>query len=248
MKDTRILMGMPVTVEIADSAATAEDIEAVYEYFHYVDEKFSTYKDTSEISQLNRRELTLAEASQDLRTVFELAEQTRQETDGYFDIARDGRIDPSGLVKGWAIDNAANLLRDREFQNFYVDAGGDIEAAGYNRSGQKWRVGIRNPFNLTEIVKVLAISDGGIATSGNYVRGQHIYRPDLAGELETDIVSLTVVGPNVYDADRYATAAFAMGREGILFIDRMEGFEAYMIDQTGQAIYTPGLERYIVHD
>jgi len=241
-------MGMPITVEIVDPAATAAALDRVFDYFNYVDRKFSMYKDDSEISAINRRELSVAAASADMRAVFALAEQTRQETDGYFDIERGGRYDPSGLVKGWAIFHAAEILSADGFENFYVDAGGDIQAVGHNSRGQDWRVGIRSPFNSTEIVKVLAVSNRGVATSGTYVRGQHIYRPQAEAPLETDIVSLTVVGPDIYEADRFATAAFAMGAAGIEFIEGLDGFEGYMIDRHGQATLTSGLGRYVVHD
>jgi len=248
MKQTRILMGMPITVEVADASATEALYDEVFAYFASVDERFSTYKETSEISQINRQEIALAEASEDMQTIFELAEATRQETDGYFDIKHDGRYDPSGLVKGWAIFNAAELVRQRGFQNFYVEAGGDIQAVGKNSQGQKWRVGIRNPFNMKEVVKVLSISDCGVATSGTYVRGQHIYNPKNSGQIITDIVSLTVIGPDIYEADRFATAAFAMGRDGIHFIEKLGGFEGYQIDSNSQATFTSGFLRYLHHD
>ncbi len=248
MKQTRILMGMPITLEIIDASATEHEFETVFSYFEYVDRKFSTYKDDSEISCINRHEMTVEQSSEDMRAIFTLAEQTRQETNGYFDILHDGIYDPSGIVKGWAIYHAAEILRQKGFQDFYVEAGGDIEAVGRNGDRQNWRVGIRNPFKTDEIVKVISVSNGGVATSGTYIRGQHIYNPKKGGRLMTDIVSLTVVGPNVYDADRFATAAFAMGREGIFFIESLEGFEGYMIDRHQQAVFTSGWARYLTHD
>lgn len=248
MRQTRILMGMPVTVEIADSGATTDLLDAVFAYFEYVDATFSTYKPESEISRINRGELAVAQASADMRAIFGLAEQTRQETGGYFNIARNGVYDPSGIVKGWAIDQAAELLRERGCANFYVDAGGDIQVVGLNASGVPWRVGIRNPFNLHEIVKVLAVTDCGVATSGTSIRGQHIYNPFAPSEPLTEIVSLTVIGPDIYEADRFATAAFAMGRTGIFFIEQLTGLEGYAIDAHGQATFTTGFMRYIAHD
>ncbi len=241
-------MGMPITLEIVDATATEKSFDVVFDYFKYVDEKFSTYKDNSEISRINRGELRLEEASEDMKTVFALAEQTRLETNGYFDIRHRGAYDPSGLVKGWAIYNAAKILSDEGFENFYVEAGGDIQMRGMNGQGQDWRVGICNPFNTQEIVKALSLTDCGMATSGTYIRGQHIYNPKAEGQPITDIVSLTVIGPNVYEADRFATAAFAMGRDGIAFIGRLKGFEGYMIDKDGQATFTSGFERYLLHD
>ncbi|HNP73503.1 MAG TPA: FAD:protein FMN transferase [Kouleothrix sp.] len=248
MKQTRLIMGMPVSVEVADAAVPNGIFEQVFAFFTSVDAVFSTYKPESEISRINRGALTLAEASHDMRTIFALAEQTRQETGGYFDIARGGAYDPSGIVKGWAIYQAAQIMRLAGCRNFYVDAGGDIQATGCNRHGQPWRVGIRSPFAINQIVKVLAVSDRGVATSGTSIRGEHIYNPMVAGPLATDAVSLTVIGPNIYEADRFATAAFAMGAAGILFIERLEGFEGYLIDRHGQATFTSGLGRYIDND
>ena len=248
MKQTQLLMGMPITVEVVDAQAPADIFEQVFAYFTSVDQTFSTYKPTSEISRINNREITIEQASQDMRTIFALAERTKQETNGYFDIARDGIYDPSGVVKGWAIYQAAQIMRLAGCRNFYVDAGGDIQVVGKNSQGRPWCVGIRNPFNMHEIVKVLAVSNRGIATSGNSIRGQHIYNPKADGQLVTDVVSLTVIGPNIYEADRFATAAFAIGAEGIRFIERLEGFEGYMIDRHGQATFTSGFARYIHND
>ncbi|MFN8471039.1 MAG: FAD:protein FMN transferase [Anaerolineae bacterium] len=239
---------MPITLEVVDSSASVELFERVFAYFDYVDRTFSTYKETSEISRINRGELSLAEASQDVQLIFVLAEQTRLETDGYFDIWRGDCYDPAGIVKGWSIFNAAEILRASGCENFYVDAGGDIQAVGKNDEGEKWRVGIRNPFNPAEIVKALSISEMGVATSGTYVRGQHIYNPRSNDHLITDVVSLTVIGPNIYEADRFATAAFAMGQEGIRFIASLDGFEGYMIDLNRRATFTNGFERYVIHD
>ncbi len=248
MKQTRLMMGMPITIEIAETSRPAreQDIDEAFLFLQYVDDTFSTYKPDSEISRINQKRLVLASASAPMQTIFAIAEETRQDSSGYFDILRNGRYDPSGLVKGWAILNAAAMLREREYRNFYVEAGGDIEAAGHNAQGENWRVGIRNPFNRREIVKALSISDCGVATSGTYIRGQHIYNPMSDAPLQTSILSLTVVGPNIYEADRFATAAFAMGERGVSFIGMLEGFEAYQIDQTGTATFTNGFERYVL--
>lgn len=235
-------MGMTITVAVADGPAAEAAIEAVFSYFNYIDATFSTYKDTSEISKINRGEIQAKDYSQDMRTVFELAEQTKRETDGYFNIVTPrGTYDPSGLVKGWAIHNASKILHERGIHNFYVDAGGDVQA-----DGRDWKIGIKNPFDQTKIVKVVQIKDMGLATSGTYIRGQHIYNPHQPGQSITDIVSLTVIGPNVYEADRFATAAFAMGKGGIFFLERLSGFAAYLIDAQGMATMTRGFEAYII--
>jgi len=241
-------MGMPITLEVIDRSATDNLFDDVFAYFEYVDEKFSTYKYNSEISRINRGELSLEESSPDMKTIFELAEQTLLETNGYFNIEHGGVYDPSGVVKGWAIFNAAKILRQSGVKDFFVEAGGDIQMSGMNHQGQNWRVGIRNPFNLDEIVKVLSVTDCGVATSGTYVRGQHIYNPLNEDQIITDILSLTVIGPDIYEADRFATAALAMGRDGIKFIGSLAGFEGYMIDKEKKATFTSGFKRYVLHD
>jgi FAD:protein FMN transferase len=247
VKETRILMGMPVTLEVAAANIDAQLFESVFGWFEYVDRKFSTYKEESEISLLNRGELQLQDASQDMQMIFALAESTRQETGGYFDIQRGSRCDPSGIVKGWAILRAAQMFRQAGCDNYYVDAGGDIQAGGMNAQGRDWQVGIQNPFNPLEIIKVIGLHNCGVATSGTYVRGRHIYDPTDAYRPVDDLVSLTVVGPDVFEADRFATAAFAMGPAGIAFIEQLDGFEGYMVDPDGLASYTSGFERVVVH-
>ncbi len=237
-------MGMPITVEILDRRVTEDVLDMIFSYFQYIDEKFSTYKTTSEITRINNHQITEAEYSEDMRTVLRLSEETKRLTNGYFNIVRHGRYDPSGLVKGWSIYNAAKRLDEAGYKHFYIDAGGDIEARGENSRGLNWQVGIRDPFSADKIVKAVYLKDQGIATSGTYIRGQHIYNPNGDEALLDEIVSLTVIGPNVYEADRFATAAFAMGKKGISFIAALPGFEGYMIEENGLAVATSGFEEY----
>lgn len=245
MKQTRIIMGMPVTVEIVD-AVKEEPFEKVFSYFQYVDETFSTYKDTSEITRINRGLIKENEYSADMKTVFALSEETKKLTNGHFNIiGRDGKIDPSGMVKGWSIHNAAKLLMDMGYKNFYVDVGGDTEVHGVNAAGERWKIGIRDPFTKgRDVVKVVYLTDKGIATSGTYIRGLHIYNPNQGNAPADEIVSLTVIGPDIYEADRFATAAFAMGKEGIKFIEGLAGFEGYSIDHQGVATMTTGFSKH----
>ncbi|MGH7203937.1 MAG: FAD:protein FMN transferase, partial [Candidatus Levyibacteriota bacterium] len=207
---------------------------------------FSTYKKESEISRLNARQLTKKQVSADVRQILQLADDTKKETNGYFDISHNGMIDPSGIVKGWAIYNAANLLQEHGFRNYFVDAGGDIQVSGTNSKGGSWTIGIRNPFKTDEIVKVVRLDNRGIATSGLYNRGDHIYNPHKPDKPIDNIASMTVIGPTVYDADRFATAAFAMGEKGIQFIEKLPGFDGYMIDSNGIATMTSKFNRFVI--
>ncbi len=245
MHESRFMMGMPITVEVVDRSARAVDIADVFAYFDAVDRRFSTYKRDSEISRINRGEIAPSDYSPDMQTVLALCAETKNLTDGFFDIARrDGSFDPSGLVKGWAIGRAAGMLKAFGYENFFVDAGGDIQVSGTNASGKPWSIGIKNPFNQSEIVKVVYPRGAGVATSGTYIRGQHVYNPKNKYAPIVDVVSLTVIGPSIYEADRFATAAFAMGRESIAFIESLDGFEGYLIDKDGMSISTSKFETY----
>jgi len=216
MKKTEIIMGMPITVEVVDNI-TNGDFEDIFSYFKEVDEKYSTYKSTSEISQINNG-LPSKKWSREMKLVLDSCEQTKKSTNGYFNISHDGKLDPSGLVKGWSINNAAQILIGKGIANFYIEAGGDIQVSGTNSDNKPWEIGIRNPFNISEIIKIIQLSNEGVATSGTYIRGQHIYNPVDKDQTTSSVKSLTVIGPNVYEADRFATAAFAMGEKGISFI------------------------------
>ena len=246
MRQTRLIMGMPITIEVVDEAA-ADAMANCFAWFDEVDARFSTYRPDSEISRLNAGILGEEDCSTDVRDVIALAHATARESDGFFNMARPGGgIDPSGIVKGWAIKKAAALLLRAGHENFFVDAGGDIQSRGRNPDGEEWRVGIRSPFVLSEVIKIVAPRGLGIATSGSYVRGAHIYNPHAPSQALDEVMSLTVIGPDVLEADRFATAAFAMGSDGIYFIESLDGFEGYAVNALGIATQTSHFRDYVV--
>lgn len=235
---------MPASITIIDNEAGEQDIEAVFSYFQSIDTQFSTYKKTSEVEKINDGQVKPEDYSREMERILRLADKTTQETQGYFTVRFDGKLDPSGIVKGYAIHEGAKLLAKRGYRNFSVEIGGDIEVHGKNAEGRKWQIGIQNPFQTDEIVKILELSNKGIATSGTYLRGSHIYDP-VHKRQATEIASITVVGPNIMDADRLATAAFAMGEQGIAFIDTLPGFAGYMIAKNKRAYMTRSLTKYL---
>lgn len=244
MERTELIMGMPITLRFAH----AKDIthaDDIFTFFTQVDERYSTYKPTSEISRINAG-LPQSDWSDEMQQVLQLCEQTRQQTNGYFNMERKGKRDPSGLVKGWAIQRAADMLQARGVHDFYVDAGGDIQTHGVNEHGKPWRIGIRNPFNRDQIIKTVHVSGQAVATSGSYIRGQHVYNPHDPDAPLKEIMSITVIAPNIFDADRFATAAFAMGRPGITFIDSLPAFAGYMVDAGGTATMTRTFKRWTI--
>ena len=243
MQLTEQIMGMPVTLNLPDAPEQTPLFEAVFGLFHRVDERFSPYKARSEVTQVGQ--IGYCDSpSNEMSDILRLAEDTKHATRGYFNVWNGLSFDPSGLVKGWAIDQAALLLRRRGITNYYLEAGGDIVVSRPDRQQAPWRIGIRNPFDRHTIIKTLELTNGGVATSGTAIRGQHIYNPHAPNQPLTDIVSLTVIAPTIYDADRFATAAFAMGTGGIHFIEQLPYLEGYQINHVGIATFTSGFDKY----
>lgn len=235
-------MGMPITVICSDNKVDQAFMDRVFEFFRGVDARYSPYIDGSDVGKINRGQLIAEHYSSELREIVKLADSTKVQTDGFFDVWHNGVFDPSGIVKGWAIQKAAHLMASRS-SNFYIEAGGDIQVQGNSDSGNPWRIGVRNPFDRTQTVAVVALAHSAIATSGTAIRGQHIYNPHDETPLN-DVVSLSVVGHRIVDADRFATAAFSMGRPGIEFIESLPGYEGYMIDKDKMVIKTSGWQKY----
>lgn len=242
IQETRLIMGMPITLMAHDKALDTEQVEKIFTLFTDIDEKYSPYKQESEVSRLNKVSRLKRHYSHELARILKLAEETKQASKGYFDVEHNGVFDPSGIVKGWAIQKAADTL-SLWTHDFYIEAGGDIQVAGTNEEGNPWRIGIRNPFERSEHVTAVKLTNQAIATSGTAIRGAHIYDPINDSKL-TSIVSLSVIAPRIVDADRMATAAFAMGEKGIYFIENLPGYEAYMINEQGIATQTTGWEKY----
>jgi thiamine biosynthesis lipoprotein len=241
-------MGMPITVEVA--SASEPDAKAgigqVFDWFHQVDQTYSTYKPESIISRINQGKLKLQQATGEVREVLAAGEHMRSRTGGYFDMRLpDGHIDPSGYVKGWSIGRAGRTLDRAGLENYCIEAGGDILVRGHNPDGRPWRVGIRHPKHHDQVVKVLELTWGAVATSGTYERGEHIYDPH-SGRPAQGPASVTVVGSDIAWTDVAATAAFAMGASGTEWLAQQTGLECYVIGHNGSATFTPGLKKYFL--
>lgn len=241
IKKTELIMGMPITIMIPTTLGSSH-IKEIFDFFRYVDMTYSPFIETSDVSRINDGSLSEKYYTVELHSILDIAETTKQETNGYFDVWHKGVFNPSGIVKGWAIQQASNILRQYT-SDFYLEAGGDIQVEGTNANHQYWKIGVRNPFNRHENISVVRLKDHAIATSGTSVRGHHIYDPIQSKGL-ADIVSLSVIGRHIIDADRMATAAFAMGASGINFIESLPGYEAYMVSKEGVATMTSQWKEY----
>jgi thiamine biosynthesis lipoprotein len=137
MREHRTIMGMPAQLEIIGDAPQAV-YDGVFEYLNNVDTRFSTYQEESEISAINRGDISEEQFSPEMKEVLTLSEQTREVTNGYFNIRTpEGLLDPSGLVKGWAIYHAARMLEEQGYQNYYLEIAGDIQTKGVNAEGRR---------------------------------------------------------------------------------------------------------------
>jgi thiamine biosynthesis lipoprotein len=224
------IMGLPIVVDIRDDC-TGHAVDELFDWLRWVDATFSTFKDDSEISRINRGELRRDDAHLLVREVLERCEELRNETDGYFDMRTpEGSTDPSGLVKGWAVDRAAAILDHAGLHNYAVNAGGDMRVRGRAIPELAWRVGIQHPLDTQQVAAVIETdAELAIATSGAYARGEHVWDPHTGRPL-SGILSVTIVGRELATADAYATAAFAMGPEAAPhWTARLEGYEAMTI-------------------
>ena len=251
------VMGMPIGVDVCDPDIEPETIDRVFEWLRFVDATFSTYREDSEISRLNRGEIALEETHYAVRSVLRRCERLWVQTDGYFDtraplggivqaaveVNPRRPIDPSGLVKGWSVAGAGRILEQGGARNYCINAGGDVRLRGNSWTGELWRVGIQHPRIHDRLAAVLVASDVGIATSGAYERGKHIIDPHTGSPSE-GVLSVTVVGPDVATADAYATAAYAMGPKGAQWCAALEDYAAMIILDEGDVLSTPAMSRY----
>jgi thiamine biosynthesis lipoprotein len=209
------VMGMPASVLLRGDDLDGVDavVAEVYELLREVDAVFSTYREDSAVSRLRAGELAVAEAPPAVQEVLALCERAREETQGWFDVRLPGGLDPSGLVKGWAIEKAHETLCRLDEVDTCLNVGGDV-AVRVGAGRPPFVVGIEDPHDRTRIIATAPLLAGGLATSGTAARGTHIVDPHT-GRPVADVASLSVRGPSPMWADVYATAAFARGRDGL---------------------------------
>jgi thiamine biosynthesis lipoprotein len=249
--------GTVISIDVRDPIE--EDVvSACFTWFRRVDDLFSTWRSDTEIMQLARGELLAENASQEMRDVLALSEQMRLESHGAFDISFGARaeiapraglapLDASGIVKGWAVERAGEILRAAGATCFFVSAGGDVLTHGRPvGSHAGWRVGIQHPWERHQVAAVVAVADGAIATSGRYERGDHVLDPH-SGLPALDFASVTVIGPDLAIADAYATAAVVLGPvEGMAWLATRVGYEGMGITDRREVLLTTGFDRYRV--
>jgi FAD:protein FMN transferase len=217
-------------------------VDRAFEHLRRVDAAFSPYRATSDVSRLRAGTLAARDARPEVRAVLARCEGLRRETGGRFDVRATGALDPSGFVKGWAVDGAVAILRAAGARNLCVHAGGDVRVCGERAPGRPWRIGVQHPHERDRTAAVLAAGRGlAVATSGAYERGAHIVDP-RTGRPPAGVLSVTIAGPDLGTADAYATAAFAMGAAGPAWTAALRGYDALTILADGRVLSTRGMD------
>ena len=235
MRRVEHVMGFPVSLRVDDEGIGDETADALFAWLREVDARFSPFRPDSEVCRYDRGELRLRDLSAELTEVLDLCEQYRVATGGAFDVRLPGRpLDPCAVVKGWSVQRAAELLTAAGARRFILNAGGDVVV-----SGGPWRVGVRHPEHADQLCTVLELTDGAVATSARYERGDHIV-DGRTGEPATGLLSISVVAASLTEADATATAAFAMGPAGVDWAAARPGCEVFAVDAERRVRRTPG--------
>ena len=243
-----LVMGMAVSIDVRDAVPIVA-VDDVVRWLHHVDTTFSTYRDDSPISRLGTGAAAVDDMDQEVVGILALCAELRDDTHGAFDATaptapNGSHLDPSGVVKGWAIERAAAILEHHGAANLCINAGGDIAIHGHARPGSPWRIGIRHP-ELPDQSAAIVNARGrlAVATSATYERGDHIIDP-ATGRAADGPVSVTIIGPDLTYADAYATAVFVMGAPGLHWLIRYHPEYAGFVITDRTTTWTPNFAEH----
>ena len=249
-REVEQVMGLPVSLALRGRYAGTARGDAAWQealaVLRRADEVFSTWRSDSLVSRLGRGEVALSDCPPEVAEVLALAERARVESGGAFDVRRpgpDGRtvLDPSGIVKGWAVDRAALSFDGLEETDVCLSAGGDMVCRTRAVGSPGWRIGVEDPHAPLRTIAVVPVRDGAVATSALVHRGAHIVDP-RTGAVPNALASVTVVGPDLTRVDVEATAAFVLGagaRAGL----EARGRSGLLVGQDGSTtVFGPGAD------
>jgi FAD:protein FMN transferase len=248
------VMGTVVSFSVVPGGNTDADvsraIRSACTELHHADAVFSTWDPQSPVSRLRRGVVAIDEVPPEVADVLDLCRVARAASGGWFDPwAATGGVDPTGLVKGWAVERALAVLRDAGVTAAMVNGGGDIAVFGpppvddshaaTSDDDIGWRIGIRHPWRADALAAIITGVTAAIATSGRYERGEHLFSPQdrpLAA-----VASATITGPSLAMADALATALAVGGDEVLGLVGELNGYEGYLIRTDGTEADTGGI-------
>ncbi len=240
-------MNVPFTIRIAVKKQTAEVknifnkiIQDTKLWLETIDTEFSPFKSDSLVTKFRNGNKEIILQSDRFGEVYSLSSLAKDETEGFFNPFFDGGYNPTGLVKGWAIEKIFNqklllLLRQAEIVGVSLNGGGDIQTAVDPKSDFQWFVGIENPQKAETIIGQYALKNSGIATSGLSKRGEHIKR------VNSSIQQVTVVADSLTEADVWATAGMAAGTDKFLQLIAKNQLSGILVDKKiGEVLFERG--------
>ncbi|MDQ7993930.1 MAG: FAD:protein FMN transferase [Propionicimonas sp.] len=244
------VMGLPVSIHVrgpeARSATVAALVEAAFDDLRLDDAMFSTWLPDSPVSRVRDGRDRLADAHPRIRQIAAMCELAAHRTGGSFSAWRAGadgvvRFDPTGLVKGWAVEQAFDQLVDRLRRHGRHDAlavaGGDLAVHCSRTDTPDWRIAVEDPRDRTRVLRSFTLRCGGVATSGTAARGAHLTDP-ATGLPPAGLLSATIIGPTLTWSDVYATAAFVKGPTGLGWVATLDRHAGILVDPAGRVLST----------
>lgn len=232
------VMGTVVSFDLRDPIPV-DALDDAIRLLRHADATFSTYRPDSDIARLGRGEIRVESCHPDVAEVLSLCDDATKLTDGYFTAFPHGALDPTGLVKGWVVQRASEVLADAGSQRHAVIGGGDIQLVGDSSRWPPWRIGITDPNDHRQLLAVVACPDGAMATSGTAERGHHIVNP-MTGQPADHFTSVSITARTLIEADVLATAAFARGAAAVEWIEHLPGVEGLFATPDGTIHQTSG--------
>ncbi|MGC8480951.1 MAG: FAD:protein FMN transferase [Acidimicrobiales bacterium] len=208
-------------------------VPRVCEELHRIDATYSTWKPTSTVSRFRRGDTV--ERDDEFEHVLTLCGRAISESGGYFDPwSAPGGFDPTGLVKGYAVDLACEIFVEEGCGPVIVNGGGDLRLS----LGDPVAVGITHPSEQEALMGVVEVR-GSLASSGTYERGDHLYHP--FGGRPVGVAS-SVLGAEAWRCDALATAVCVGGGAVLALVERLEGYEALLVTPDLHMSMTSGFE------
>ncbi|KRK98508.1 thiamine biosynthesis membrane-associated lipoprotein [Secundilactobacillus odoratitofui DSM 19909 = JCM 15043] len=237
-------MTMPFTIQavlVDHDETTAENltkaISRTHAFLQQIDRDFSPFKANSLVTLYQHGGLKPTQFTEQFQEVYGLATLATELTNGAFSAHYNGHYDPTGLVKGWAIQRAFEkylkpLLELDRIEAIALNGAGDIQMGVADGSDYQWHVGIEDPADPQQLLQEITIQTGAMATSGFSKRGQHI-------KLSTDtpsIVQATIIASELIEADIMATTAIAMGLTKFQEFTESVEVHGLLVDQNANQI------------
>lgn len=254
-----------ITCYSSDRESASKAMKDAFGEMERIEEVFSKFDEKSEVSRINSAAgLGEIVVSPEVFKIIEDSIYYSRLSDGSFDITvgpsqkgrykdivldrnklsvrfldKDIKIDLGGIVKGYAVDRAKDILVFRGIENALISIGGNIFALGSPPRKDSWRIGIRDPKSRSKIMRKLNLEDRAVSTSADYERPFHIIDPS-SGKPSDEVMSVTIVANSAEEADALSTAVFVTGPErGLELVASFKDVEVFIVGKNSKLITYP---------